>query len=288
MNRGLLTGMAALRRTVTTFSKTMCEIIMYSAPATAKKGEQDGTYLVDPKTNPGSLVMFYNGIQKEKEEKPLFQPWTYNVTYLPQKFEFACGTLFYLAFSKKDTAGGGSIPLAWPDIFDNETILKRIRECAEKHCKKCSKCRKATGKGKITIGGMPTGTMRVDRLPDVVCAGHPKGTLILSYKFEKGTRALYHGENPGEAYSSTFRMAFVPDTSEGQLLVKRLKWAFTRGLTFNIGKSETTGLSNSIIWGSIPHKSSLDPGAFGFPDETYFERVNTELDKLSVPPGSTL
>jgi len=285
--RTLLTGTAALRRTATTYGKTLQEIIMYTAPTTAKKVSNDA-FVVDSKTNSGALVLYYNGSHEGKDEKTLHQSWMYHVIHLPQKFEFACGLMFYVAFSKKAAEAGGTVPLAWPDIFDNETILRRIRECAEKHCKKCQKCKKATGKGKITIGNMPTGTMRIDKLPDLVCAGHPKGTILVTYKFEGGRRPDYHIMNPGEAYTGTFRMCFVPDVPEGRALVKRLQWAFTRGLTFKIGTSKTTGVDNSIVWSTIPHKSYLEAGEFGFPDETYFTRANNELDRLDVPTAENL
>jgi len=283
--RTLLTGTAAIKRTATTYSKTLQEIIMYTAPVTVKR-ESNGSLAADPKANPFCLVLYYNGAHEGKSDTTLFQSWTYHVAHLPQKFLFACGTTFYIAFSKK-TEGGVTIPLAWPDIYDNETILRRIRDAAEKHCKKCVKCRKATGKGKITIGSMPTGTMRIDNIKELVCPGHPKGTIVVSYKFGEGQRPEYD-ENPGQDYKSTFRLAYVPDNQAGRDLVKRLKFAFTRGLTFKIGTSLTTGEPNSIVWDSIPHKTTLDATPFGFPDDGYIPRANETLDVLGVPAAEYL
>ena len=130
--------------------------------------------------------------------------------------------------------------------------------------------------------------MRIDALPELTCAGHPRGTIIVSYKFEAGNRPQYHDENPGEHHNATFRMAYVPDTPAGRDLVKRFKFAFTRGLTFTIGTSLTTGVANSIVWDSIPHKTTLDPGRFGYPDEDYFATANRQLDALGVPQANAL
>jgi deltex-like protein len=66
-------------------------------------------------------------------------------------------------------------------------------------------------------------------------------------------------------------------------LLKRLQYAFSHGLTFTVGTSLTSGLSNSVVWASIHHKTSPSGGAYGFPDVNYFANCNLELDSLGVP-----
>lgn len=43
-----------------------------------------------------------------------------------------------------------------------------------------------------------------------------------------------------------------------------------------------------MTWGSIHHKTSLKKGPYGWPDATYFDRVNNELDNAGVPHSSVL
>ena len=41
----------------------------------------------------------------------------------------------------------------------------------------------------------------------------------------------------------------------------------------------TTGLDNQTVWNGIHHKTSMSGGvaSFGYPDETYLDRVKQEL-----------
>lgn len=73
--------------------------------------------------------------------------------------------------------------------------------------------------------------------------------------------------------------------TDGQELLKRLKYAFLHGLTFTVGTSITTGAKNQCTWASIHHKTSPSGGvqAHGFPDPNYFKNCNAELDGLGVP-----
>lgn len=136
-------------------------------------------------------------------------------------------------------------------------------------------------------GTMPSGTMAISRLPQVTCVGHAPGTIGIDYNMEGGIQKDYH-QNPGCSFSGTFRTAYVPDNDEGRDLLKRLKWAFSHGLTFTVGTSLTTKRHNVITWASIPHKSTTSRGRFGFPDRFYFATCNRELDSLQVPSAKDL
>lgn len=83
---------------------------------------------------------------------------------------------------------------------------------------------------------------------------------------------------------------FSISNTDEQALLKRLKYAFLHGLTFNVGTSLTTGLKNQCTWASIHHKTSPSGGiqAHGFPDPDYFKNCNAELDGLGVPPAHSL
>lgn len=66
--------------------------------------------------------------------------------------------------------------------------------------------------------------------------------------------------NPGVRYSSTSRTAYLPDSEEGNKVLRLLTKAFERKLIFTVGRSVTTGLNNVITWNDIHHKTNIDGG----------------------------
>lgn len=131
-------------------------------------------------------------------------------------------------------------------------------------------------------GCSPSGTMKV-QLSSFTCPGFGDAIAIeILYSIPEGIQLSYH-ENPGARYASCTRKAFLPDTDDGRHLLTRLKYAFLHGLIFTVGTSLTTGEPNVIRWGSIPHKTSLSGGPFGFPDASYIVKCNDALNGLGVP-----
>ncbi|KAL5022593.1 hypothetical protein ScPMuIL_001748 [Solemya velum] len=115
-----------------------------------------------------------------------------------------------------------------------------------------------------------------DKIP---LPGYPKcGTLVINYTFPSGRQKEYH-PNPGSPYKAIDRTAFLPDNSEGNRVLRMLKVAFQRRLTFTIGMSRTSGKENAITWNDIHHKTRRDggPQRFGYPDPSYLQRVREEL-----------
>ena len=94
--------------------------------------------------------------------------------------------------------------------------------------------------------------------------------------------------SPGVAFSGDHRAAYLPDNTEGLLLLKRLEYAFSRGLSFSVGTSITRNKADVVTWSSIHHRTSPSGGAFSFPDPNYFHNCNEELDALGVPPADAL
>eukprot|EP00540_Astrosyne_radiata_P012116 CAMPEP_0116858484 /NCGR_PEP_ID=MMETSP0418-20121206/21207_1 /TAXON_ID=1158023 /ORGANISM="Astrosyne radiata, Strain 13vi08-1A" /LENGTH=222 /DNA_ID=CAMNT_0004492429 /DNA_START=1866 /DNA_END=2530 /DNA_ORIENTATION=+ len=93
-------------------------------------------------------------------------------------------------------------------------------------------------------------------------------------------------KNPGVAFASTIRTAYLVDNDVGQEV--RLKCALKEGIVLLIGTSQTTGRKNVIVWSSIPHKSTLSGGEFGYPDPLYADICHIELTQLGVPDASNL
>jgi len=48
----------------------------------------------------------------------------------------------------------------------------------------------------------------------------------------------------------------LPGNAEGEEICKLLREAFNAGLIFTVGKSNTTGEDNVVIWNDIHHKTS--------------------------------
>jgi deltex-like protein len=150
---------------------------------------------------------------------------------------------------------------------------------------RCPMCRVAVGE---PSGSCPYGVMSVSSTNEFHCGGFPNvSTIVLNYTIKNGVQTAEH-ENPGQGFQGTTRRAYVPDYEEGRDLVKRLRYAFRRGLTFGVGTSLTNGRSNVVCWASIHHKTMLKGGVHGWPDPSYFSNCHEELDQLNVPKASDL
>ena len=110
------------------------------------------------------------------------------------------------------------------------------------------------------MGNQPDGYMR-HRTTGTRLAGYLQyGTIIITYDIPGGTQNANH-PNPGQPYAGCNRTAYLPDTQEGREVLGLLKKAFDAKLIFTVGKSNSSGRSNSVIWNScISHKTSMDGG----------------------------
>ena len=163
-------------------------------------------------------------------------------------------------------------------LFHKKCLNQAFKVCKTKQC---PVCRAPLGE---PTGSCPRGSMKVWRRTDQPCAGFESySTLCIRYSIEPGVES-------GRAFSGTERKAYVPDTEDGRRLLKRLQYAFRRGLTFSVGDSMSSGRSGVVCWASIHHKTSRNGGTVthGWPDNKYFDNCNGELDALGVPSASML
>mgnify|MGYP005849483301 CR=1 FL=1 len=116
--------------------------------------------------------------------------------------------------------------------------------------------------------------------PKLACNGFPPGTIKLGYAMACGVQRSYHG-NRGICFGSNHRVAYVPDTPDDRKLIRRLVYAFLRGLIFQVGTSLTSALMNQIVSGTIHHRTNTAAGAHGFPSPFYFDNCNQELDSCN-------
>ena len=89
------------------------------------------------------------------------------------------------------------------------------------------------------------------------------GTIVIDYYLPSGLQGPEH-PNPGQSYQGTSRTAYLPNNREGQEVLQLLKRAFDARLVFTVGTSNTTGLSNQVIWNDIHHKTNRFGGPFGY------------------------
>ncbi|KAJ4463052.1 putative Circularly permutated Ras protein 1 [Paratrimastix pyriformis] len=187
----------------------------------------------------------------------------------------------------------GVAPPPEEEGLSNDVVqLKKCRHCFHLDCirstvsgawLRCPLCTQVTG---IITGDMPKGTMQVDVVPpgsDPLPGFEEYGTIHVQYHFPSGTQGRRH-PNPGAPYAGTNRMGYLPDNEDGRRIRQLLEIAWRRRLLFTIGTSVTTGQSDCVIWNGVHHKTAQDGGPtnFGYPDPTYFLRVEEELRQKGV------
>mmetsp|Transcript_12094 Transcript_12094/g.25764 ORF Transcript_12094/g.25764 Transcript_12094/m.25764 type:complete len:598 (-) Transcript_12094:420-2213(-) len=166
-------------------------------------------------------------------------------------------------------------------VFHEDCIQQAFRSKPQ-----CPVCRVSIGKPQ---GKSPSGTMTTTISP-THCSGYFNvDSIIITYNIPRGKQRSYH-EHPNKFHGGKYVVAYLPNSMEGRDLLKRLKYAFLHGLSFTIGTSITTGLTDQCTWTSIHHKTSPSGGtrAYGYPDPNYFENCNGELDGLGVPSAQEL
>eukprot|EP01126_Amoeba_proteus_P039037 TRINITY_DN4098_c0_g3_i2.p1 TRINITY_DN4098_c0_g3~~TRINITY_DN4098_c0_g3_i2.p1 ORF type:complete len:248 (-),score=28.48 TRINITY_DN4098_c0_g3_i2:223-966(-) len=161
--------------------------------------------------------------------------------------------------------------------FHSECITLCIKENSQFLL--CPCCLKVYG---TRTGTMPRGTRTVTRSTSRL-EGYSCGTIVINYHFPDGLQGPEHPQ-PGAMYTGTSRTAYLPDDEKGNEVLRLLDIAWERKLTFTVGTSVTTGTSNSVVWNGIHHKTAMSGGTsnYGYPDDTYLDRVKAELNDLGI------
>jgi len=168
-------------------------------------------------------------------------------------------------------------PLKGTGVCDHVFHSDCIKDCL-KHDHKCPVCREVVVK---KLGPCPNGYMYVSKKP-FHCEGYNDcGTIIVRYQLISGVQGRQH-PNPGVAYRGDYRVAYLPDNEEGRNVLKLFKKAWLMKLTFRVGRSLTTGNNNVITWNDIHHKTSVNGGAYGYPDPTYLQRVTLDMNSMGI------
>jgi deltex len=188
-------------------------------------------------------------------------------SHLPHPEEETC-PICMVEFSEADSGHIVKLGRCEGHFFHRDCI----EMCHQRLHLKCPICGLIYG---IMTGDMPDGVMIVMKYPKAVAqmeGFEHCDVLEIQYHMSAGRRGLVQ-------FPGTNRIAYLPDNADGREVLRLFAIAFERRLTFTIGTSVTTGRENQIVWNGIHHKTALGGGiaCFGFPDDTYFNRVKEEL-----------
>lgn len=178
--------------------------------------------------------------------------------------------------------------------FEENDIIIQFEECKghffHKKCEgnmdilnyilkhpQCPVCKKSYG---TIVGNMPTGFMNVQKTSQKLLGYENYGTIIIDFIFPEGIQDETH-PNPGVKFLSDNRVAYLPDSPEGNEVLNLFKKAWEKRLLFTIGYSLTRNRDNVIIYNGI-HMKTNTHGYFGYPDLNYIKNVKHELKLKGV------
>jgi deltex-like protein len=156
-------------------------------------------------------------------------------------------------------------------------------ECIQSYLECTSKCPVCCYVLAPLTGSAPKSGTMIWKEKNGHLPGFPEGSGIIHIRYiiHSGTQEKEH-PHPGKPFKGTVRVAYLPNTETGKHVLRLLKRAFDRRLIFTIGTSLTTGEEDAVCWAGIHHKTSVSGGLFGYPDETYLNRVQEELKQKGI------
>lgn len=174
------------------------------------------------------------------------------------------------------------------DAISNKCVLPK---CKHEFCDSCINkamsikpvCPVCLTSYGIQRGNQPEGIMTHTVQKESLPGYEGCGTIVIQYNIKSGIQTNEH-PNPGKAYCGTLRTAYLPNNTEGRKVLDLLEEAFRHKLTFTIGHSRVTGISDVITWNDIHHKTAKfgGPANFGYPDPDYLKRVKEELKAKGI------
>jgi hypothetical protein len=154
------------------------------------------------------------------------------------------------------------------DSIANE---KKLDKCGHSFCrtciddyfqkvkKVCPVCNLSYG---VSNGNQPNGTMTWRYLSNLLPGFETTSTrtIEIAYNIPSGVQDARHPK-PGVPFHGATRVAYLPDTNQGQHVLNLFKKAFDHKLIFTVGQSRTTGMDNTVTWNDIHHKTQMTGGS---------------------------
>ncbi|RDD38487.1 putative E3 ubiquitin-protein ligase DTX2, partial [Trichoplax sp. H2] len=252
-----------------------------NSSAIEKKGENSEKTAVDLTQSPRSNVSAWDRkLHKQKYKQLADFILPVDNQQLPDENCIICFEEVTAAsgFSNEDESSSRVVMLSQcKHYFHDECIFACVQSKTSEFLE-CPKCRTLHG---IKTGNQPEGTMTYVVQNGMQIPGfNSTSAIVITYNFRSGIQGPQH-PNPGARYHANAfpRVAYLPNTAEGQEVLRLLQIAWARSLIFAIGRSSTSGADNVIVWNDIHHKTEWQSNysGHGYPDPDYIKRVTEEL-----------
>nr|XP_026692305.1 deltex protein isoform X1 [Ciona intestinalis] len=165
-------------------------------------------------------------------------------------------------------------------IFHAECLIASMQSGANDSFT-CPCCKVIYG---VKTGNQPPGQMHWSVIQTSVPGYEPHHTIRITYDIRAGMQTNEH-PNPGRRYSvhGFPRIAYLPDNTDGNKVLRLLEVAWNRKLIFTVGDSVTSGAKDTVTWNEIHHKTSItNKHGHGYPDPNYLTNVLNELKAQGV------
>ncbi|KAL3912575.1 MAG: hypothetical protein SGARI_001085 [Bacillariaceae sp.] len=172
------------------------------------------------------------------------------------------------------------------DCIDHHLEQQEASNNNNNLCPQCGKCVRQDPTGRSPSGTMTISSHLPRDLPPGVAppggGGEDKRVIKILYEIPDGYQKEYHNK-PDERFRGCTKVAYVPDTEEGNRIVERLVYAFRHGLTFQIAPNERNPSEKDVAqYGKVPHRTA----ALDEKDDKqilYYVALHDVLDQLGVP-----
>ncbi|XP_048416880.1 uncharacterized protein si:busm1-163l24.3 isoform X1 [Stegostoma tigrinum] len=155
-------------------------------------------------------------------------------------------------------------------------LCKECSRISESSCPECHQTTHSIKNENQCLGSLESALLHIS-LPGFI----RDLTLKITYYIPDGIQRECD-PNPGQPFKGGIFQAFLPDNANGRKILRLLREAFTRGLTFKI-VSGPSGLAR-VTWNDIPHKTKTSGGISqqAYPDSSYLKNVLAALENHGI------
>ncbi|CAB9513601.1 deltex 3-like (Drosophila) [Seminavis robusta] len=173
------------------------------------------------------------------------------------------------------------------DVVEMNVCRHRFhKDCIDTMCHLCSVSHEEPNRGRSPSGTMSisvsTGTCCSD------CSGHAGvGSIQVTYSINGGVLGPHH-QQPGAPFARLSHVTMLPNNTKGRALLKRMEYAFERGLSFDVPSNRPSGALAIYTAACANHVDSLTATLQSWLDPHFIEKCHETLDNLKVPAALVL